>query len=188
MAKQDLALPFPAYGGGPGRRLDDLNVAAAHIADSPLGSEITNALGPSTPGMGDDRRADVFFYGLFMDPDVLRDAGVSPRSPEVAVLEGYELRVGDRAALARSEAARAYGIVMSLTLREIADLYAEESVAAYRPEPVLLTLAGGQRLAALCYNLPDPPPPGTSNREYAAKLREVARKVGLPGEYVASLG
>jgi Gamma-glutamyl cyclotransferase, AIG2-like len=142
----------------------------------------------SAASTGDQRRADVFFYGLFMDPDVLRDAGVSPQSPEIAVLDGYELRIGDRAALAPKETARVYGVVMSLRLREIAQLYAEESVAAYRPEPVLLTLAGGQRLAALCYNLAVPPPAGTGNRVYAAKLRGAARKVGLPADYLATLG
>jgi len=149
--------------------------------------EMESALGPSAHNTGDHRRADVFFYGLFMDTSVLRDAGVSPQSPEIAVLEGYELRVGDRAALALSETSRVYGVVMSLTLREIAILYAEESVSAYRPEAVLVTLTDGQSLAALCYNLAEPPPAGSSTRGYAAKLREAARKVGLPEEYVATL-
>jgi len=124
---------------------------------------------------------------MFMDADVLRGAGVSPESPEIAVLEGYELRIGERAALVRNESTRVFGVVMSLTLREVAQLYAEESLAAYRPEPVLVSLAGGQTTAALCYNLPEPPPPGIANRDYAARLREVARKVGLPTDYVASL-
>jgi len=146
-----------------------------------------NAPDTSAASTGGHRRADVFFYGLFMDPDVLRDAGVSPQSVEIAVLDRYELRVGDRAALAPSETSWVYGVVMSLRLHEIAKLYAEESVAAYRPEPVLLTLAGGQRLAALCYNLAEPPPADSGNHEYVAKLRDVARKVGLPADYVAML-
>ncbi len=145
------------------------------------------AIESSTVGTGDLRRADVFFYGLFMDADIVRQAGVSPQSPEIAVLAGYELRIGDRAAVAPSETARVYGVVMSLTLREIGQLYAAEDLMAYRPEPVLLTLAGGQLAAALCFNLAEPPPPGIGNRDYAAKLRLAARKVGLPDDYVASL-
>jgi hypothetical protein len=39
----------------------------------------------------------------------------------------------------------------------------------------------------LCYNLPQPPAPSEHNPDYAAKLRTVAQKVGLPAEYVSSL-
>jgi AIG2-like family len=150
-------------------------------------SEMEQTPNSTTIGAGDLRRVDVFFYGMFMDADILRGAGLSPASPEIAVLEGYELRIGNRAALVPKETTRVFGVVMSLTLREVAQLYAEESLTAYRPEPVLVALTSGQKTAALCYNLADPPSPGIGNREYAAKLREVARKVGLPPDYVASL-
>jgi hypothetical protein len=39
----------------------------------------------------------------------------------------------------------------------------------------------------LCYNLPEPPSPSERNPEYAAKLRVIAEKVGLPVEYVRGL-
>lgn len=42
---------------------------------------------------------DLFFYGLFMDEDVLRDRGVSPLRPRSAVVPGYRLRIGRRALL-----------------------------------------------------------------------------------------
>ena len=38
-----------------------------------------------------------------------------------------------------------------------------------------------------CYNLPQPPSPSERNPEYAARLRAVAQKAGLPADYVASL-
>ena len=37
------------------------------------------------------------------------------------------------------------------------------------------------------YNLPQPPAASERNPEYADKLRAVARKVGLPAEYLASI-
>ena len=40
---------------------------------------------------------------------------------------------------------------------------------------------------AMSYNLPQPPAASERNPEYAAKLRAVARKVGLPAEYLASI-
>jgi hypothetical protein len=133
------------------------------------------------------RRTDVFFYGLFMDQDLLRARGLAPEGVELATVSGFALRIGRRAALVPDEASRVHGVVMSLTLPELERLYAEPSLRAYRPEAVLATLAGGGRVAALCYNLPQPPAPGERSPDYAIKLRAVAEKVGLPAEYVASL-
>jgi hypothetical protein len=76
---------------------------------------------------------------------------------------------------------------MSLTLDELERLYSEPGVQAYQPQAVLAHLADGNVIAALCYNLPEPPAASERNPEYAAKLRIVAEKVGLPEEYVRSL-
>jgi hypothetical protein len=80
---------------------------------------------------------------------------------------------------------RAYGVIMSLTRDELERLYSEPGVQAYRPEAVLVYPASGGVVSALCYNLPEPPSSGGHNAEYAAKLRAVARRAGLPEEYVA---
>lgn len=133
------------------------------------------------------RRADVFFYGLFMDEELLRSKGVRPEAPEPAAIDGFVLRIGRRAALVPSSGGRVHGLLFSLTLSELDRLYSEPSVQAYKPQAVLVRLASGGVTAALCYNLEEPLSPGEHNPEYAAKLRVLARKVGLPAEYVASL-
>jgi hypothetical protein len=133
------------------------------------------------------RRAEVFFYGLFMDEDILRGKGLTPQDQELAAVDGMALRIGERAALVAAPGKRVYGVLMSLSLPELDRLYSEPGVQAYRPEPVLVRLASGGTIAALCYNLPQPPGPNEHNAEYAAKLRKVAQKVGLPPEYIASL-
>lgn len=133
------------------------------------------------------RRADVFFYGLFMDQDVLRAKGLAPAGAEIAFVPGFALRIGQRAALVPQASGRVHGVVMSLTLAELDRLYSEPSVQAYKPQAVLAHLSSGGVIAALCYNLPEPPSPGERNPEYATKLRSVGRKVGLPAEYVASV-
>ena len=133
------------------------------------------------------RRADVFFYGLFMDEELLRSKGLKPEGAEHAAVDGLLLRIGQRAALVPTPGGRVHGVVFSLTLSELDRLYSEPSVQAYRPQPVLAQLASGGVIAALCYNLPQPPSPTERNPEYAAKLRAVAQKIGLPEEYVASL-
>ena len=133
------------------------------------------------------RRADVFFYGLFMDEDLLRSKGLRPENVELASLLGMALRLGERAALIPDAASRVHGMVMTLTLDELERLYSDPGVLAYRPQAVLIHPQSGGFLAALCYNLPDPPAPGARNPEYAEKLRAVGKKVGLPREYVASI-
>lgn len=133
------------------------------------------------------RRTDVFFYGLFMDPDLLRGKGLAPRDAELASVPDYSLRIGERATLVPHPSGRVYGMVMSLTLPELERLYADPSVRAYRPEAVLAELAGGGTIAALCYTLPEPPGASERNPEYAAKLSALGRKLGLPAEYLAAL-
>ena len=133
------------------------------------------------------RRVDVFFYGLFMDEELLRAKGLAPGEPELATVNGFALRIGRRAALVPEPSARVHGVVMSLTPEELEQLYADPAVAEYKPKAVLAHLAGGGFVAALCYNLADPPPPDEANAEYAEKLRRTAAKVGLPADYVASL-
>jgi len=45
----------------------------------------------------------------------------------------------------------------------------------------------GATVAALCYNLPEPPSADERNVEYASKLRSLAQRVGLPSNHVASI-
>jgi hypothetical protein len=73
---------------------------------------------------------------------------------------------------------------MKLTHAEIEKLYSEPSVRAYRPEAVTAELADGSRVAALCFNLPDLPGAEETNPEYAARLRDLARRLGFPSDYV----
>jgi hypothetical protein len=133
------------------------------------------------------RRADVFFYGLFMDQELLRARGLRPENAEPGVVDGLALRIGQRAALVPAEGARVHGLLVSLTLAELVKLYSDATVQAYRPEAVLVKLSSGDVISALCYNLPQPPGASERNPEYATKLRAVARQVGLPSEYVASI-
>jgi hypothetical protein len=134
------------------------------------------------------RTVEVFFYGLFMDEELLRGKGLNPQRSEVGSVQGMSLRLGQRAALVPDRRGLVYGVMMALTMDELERLYSEPGVQAYRPQPVLVHPAsGGGVVAALCYNLLEPPSPGEHNPEYATKLRAVARRAGLPEDYVASI-
>jgi Gamma-glutamyl cyclotransferase, AIG2-like len=133
------------------------------------------------------RRVEVFFYGLFMDEQLLVGKGVRPTDIRPAAVPGFVLRIGARAALVPTRTGQVHGLLMKLTHEDIEKLYSEPSVRAYRPEPVLAVMRDGDTLAALCYNLPEASSPSEQNPEYVAKLRSLAQRVGLPNEYIASI-
>jgi Gamma-glutamyl cyclotransferase, AIG2-like len=134
-----------------------------------------------------DRRVDAFFYGLFMDVDVLRESGVAPVDPRRAYVDGFALRLGRRATLLPLAGARAYGVIYALTHAELERLYTAPGLEQYRPEAVLAQSLEGTPAPALCYNLREAPPPHERNPEYAARLRRALARHGFPHEYVASV-
>lgn len=135
----------------------------------------------------DHRRLDVFFYGLFMDQQVLKDKGIRPMEVRIAAVRGFRLQIGSRAALIPAPTGEVHGVLMKLSHADLEKLYSEPSVQAYRPEPVLAIASSGTAVAALCYNLPEAPAADEHNTEYAAKLRTLAQRIGLPQDYVTSI-
>jgi len=135
-----------------------------------------------------ERQIEIFFYGLFMDEDALREQGLRPAGARQALVDGFVLRLGARATLVPDAGQSVHGMLMRLTHDELDRLYAEPSVSAYRPEPVIAKLANGESVAALCFNLPRAPDGASSNPDYAEKLKAVARKLGLPESYIRSIG
>lgn len=133
------------------------------------------------------RRVDAFFYGLFMDVEVLSQSRVKPLGPRPAFVDGYRLCVGRRATLVPAAGARAYGMVFALTHEDLERLYSPPGLADYRPEAVVVGLLDGGTLPALCYNLPEAPGPDEANAEYATRLRETLGRLGFPSEYIESI-
>jgi len=125
----------------------------------------------------------VFFYGLFMDENLLATKGIKPTDVSVGFVDGYGLRIGERATLVRDPDSRAYGAMMNISPNEATELYAEESVADYLPEPVTVELVDGTQVEATCYNLPGAKVTGT-NKDYAESLLQLAGRLGLPDSYL----
>jgi len=101
-----------------------------------------------------NRRIDVFFCGLFMDPEVLRSKGASPQNIRRARAPGFALRIGSRATLWPDPNTSAYGM-----------LYSENSVRAYRPEAILVHLDDGPGVPVLTFNLVESPHLNEHNSE-----------------------
>lgn len=131
------------------------------------------------------RRIPTFFYGLYMDPEVLAMKQVAPQAPRRAIAEGYALRLGNKATLLRAPGGRAQGMVYELTHAEIEALY--KGLEEYKPEPLLVTEESGTRAAVLTMVLHAPPAPEERNPDYAARLRASLAKLGFPQDYVATV-
>lgn len=91
---------------------------------------------------------EVFFYGLFMDSNVLKQKGIEISNPRKAFLQNYKLVIGNRASLIPSENERSYGILINIESEKVDSLYSESSVNDYTPEKVLVTIESGELISA----------------------------------------
>lgn len=130
------------------------------------------------------RSIHVFFYGLFMDVEALRANRFDPGDPRHAVVKGMMLCIGERATLVPEPSGSIPGVVMTLRHDEIDRLYAEPSVADYRPEAVMVEIHDGSIVAALCFNLPALSDASVANPVYAAKLRNLLMRLGLAADHL----
>ncbi len=135
-----------------------------------------------------DRRVDVFFYGVFVDVDALSATGVAPGNPRRAHVDGFALRIGQRATLVPAAGSRVYGMLFALAHSDLDRLYAAPGLEKYRPEAVLAHPFEGVLAPALCYVLPEAPHPDERNPEYAARLQRALSKLGFPADYIESIG
>ena len=111
--------------------------------------------------------------------------GIVPCDAVVGYVDGFGLRIGERATLLRAAGTRAYGVMMEISSVEVKNLYSESSVADYVPEPVTVQLIDGSQVEACCYNLPGDKITGT-NKAYAEALLDVAKELDLPESYLGT--
>ena len=102
-----------------------------------------------------------FFYGSFINLDVLRTVDAVPESYEIARLSDFDITIRPLANLVRSEQHVVYGIVASEAHDQLRRLYdhAEHKLGGtYLPEAVLVQTMDGKWRAALCYIAPSMEP------------------------------
>jgi hypothetical protein len=100
----------------------------------------------------------VFFYGSYMNPDVLRQVDLAPGEFLPGRLAGFDLVIGPRANLVRSDRSAVYGVCVQATHPELDRLYAHAQTVlgeTYLPEAVLVELLDGTLRPALCYICPE---------------------------------
>lgn len=135
----------------------------------------------------------IFFYGTFMNSEILAEYKVFPTKVLAARLNGFRLNIRPRVNLLRDEKSCVYGAIAALPSGEIEILYSfilENFGLKYFPEAVLAETLDGLFVPALCYIASEmkesPPAP-----DYIKQLAECVRQIKLPdwyAEYVESFG
>lgn len=133
-----------------------------------------------------DDNASVFFYGSFINLDVLAGYGLVPESVEVARLSGYDISIAPLATLVRSDRASVYGILCDAPRDALQRLYGEAWVATYRPEAVMVETRPGRMALALCWIAP-PFSPEPAAGDYLDRIIGPARGFGFPDWYIERL-
>jgi len=140
--------------------------------------------------MTNNNWVDVFFYGSYMNFDVLLNVGVKKRDYHVAQLPGYELTIGSAANVVKNGLERVFGIVTQLTHDELDTLYSREAQAKlgaqYVPVPVLVMTANRNIVPSLCYIAYDRVA-GVASVAYIESILSAARKYDFPQSYIHHL-
>jgi len=137
-----------------------------------------------------EHRVDVFFYGSYINFEVLAEAGIDERPYEAARLPGYRLVIQPLANLVPDAASQAYGILTKLSHPELDRLYNEHALrklgAEYKPEAVLAFNIENALMPALCYMAHDMRP-AAPDPDYVDRILDPAREYGFPADYVADI-
>jgi len=133
----------------------------------------------------------VFFYGSYINVDVLGEVDLVPARIEVARLSGYDIHIAPLANLVPSAEHAVYGILATATHPELRRLYTEHAQkilgGIYEPQAVLAEDGDGRWRPALCYlahNMATAP----AAPEYVQRISVAARRLGFPAWYCARIG
>ena len=131
------------------------------------------------------RKVWTFFYGSFMNPEVLAKADVWPDEAQMARLDGWDLKIAPRATLIPAAGRSVFGVLAQLTHPDIEKLYTRDwfGFGTYLPEAVLVADSAGRSLPALSY-IAWETEGGTPGAEYLEKMVTIARHHGFPDWYI----
>jgi hypothetical protein len=134
-------------------------------------------------------RVWTFFYGSYINFNVLKEVNCTPEQWAVARLHGYDIRIQPRANLVRSDQHSVYGIIATATHAELDRLYAHAKDVLgelYLPEAVLVETLDGKWQPALCYICPEMEARPAAN-DYIDRIAGPAKAYGFPDWYIQRL-
>jgi hypothetical protein len=134
-------------------------------------------------------RVWVFFYGSYMNFDVLKEVDFVPQQWEVAKVSSFDIVIQPAANLIPSDRHCVYGILAIATHTELNRLYAHAKGVlgeTYLPEAVLAETLSGNWRPALCYIAPSMEVRPAAN-DYVERILNPAKEFNFPEWYVKRL-
>ncbi|MEJ2364909.1 MAG: gamma-glutamylcyclotransferase [Deltaproteobacteria bacterium] len=131
------------------------------------------------------RKVWTFFYGSFVNPQVLNKADVLPANAQRGRLDGWDIIIEPRATLRPSDKHCVYGILAKVSHADLDKLYSKDwfGFGAYLPEAVNIAIDNGRYVPAMCY-IAWEMERGKATREYIGKIVEIAEKYAFPRWYI----
>ncbi len=128
----------------------------------------------------------IFFYGSFMDLEILGNLGIIPRQFETAKLREWDITFSPMATLVPRERGLVYGLLAELPRTEVEALYSRDDLKLYRPVDVTVETGSDTRVSARCY-VSESSAGQNPSVEYLRRVTLAAEKLGLPPEYLMKL-
>lgn len=130
---------------------------------------------------------NVFFYGGYMDFNVLESFGIGKRDYQVVQLMGYELTIGHSANVRKKGLQSVFGIITRLTHNEIDALYGQEAQAKlgtqYFPEPTVVMTSEGSIVPTFCY-IAYESMTGEPTSQYIDTILNASKGYNFPEHYI----
>jgi hypothetical protein len=128
----------------------------------------------------------IFFYGSFMDLELLRTLGVVPKTFETAELKNWSITFSPMATLVRREGDSVYGAIAELSRDEVRMLYSKGDLKRYYPVDITVSTKRNERVTVQCY-ISKSGTGQTPSVEYLQRVIQAAKNLGFPPVYLARL-
>ena len=133
-----------------------------------------------------NENVEAFFYGLYMDIDLLKSLGFRPGETRKAVLESYALDLFGSAKVVPMEGSYVWGNIINLPREDLTAMYSFESTKEYVPETLQVKDSKGNYKQVSCYNLAKSDSE-SFNKEYHGKLLKIIERLEFPEEYIQNM-
>lgn len=130
-----------------------------------------------------------FFYGTYINLNVLKEVDYIPRKVEVAILYGFNLTIAPLANIKESEKSIVYGILATGTHDDLKRLYSHaENILGgiYLPKAVLVRKSSGEFVPALTY-ISTTMMRKKADNEYVERIAKPAEKLKFPKWYIEKI-
>jgi AIG2 family protein len=132
----------------------------------------------------------VFFYGSYINLNVLKEVDIFPESIDTAKLSGYDIVIQPRANLVPSFEHTVFGILTTASHSELQRLYTDHALGVlgelYLPEAVVVQTLDGSLQPALCY-IASTMKAKPAENDYIDRIVNPAKEYSFPKNYIKHL-